>query len=86
MISGFVQIDSTRFFGAIWPRIERQVDAIKSNWDKVSKCKKRGEPHPPLLIYWGYIVPDSEEKIILAVTHSPEGGPDTHWIAPELDV
>lgn len=85
MIPGFIEIDRHRFYEEIWPRIRSFADSMESNWEEVHRCKKARIPAPELYIYWGYKDPQTDEKIILAVTTaSPDR--ERHWISPRLNI
>ena len=79
MIPGFVKVDRHVFFGQIWDKIKAQVDAVQSNLKRVSA----GED-TVLVVHWGYKIPDTEEKVILAVSRSGGGVPEEHWVEPSL--
>jgi hypothetical protein len=85
MMPGFIEVVHHRFYGEIWPRIENRVTAIRSNWKAVHKALKAKLPHEPLLIYWGYKDVVTNQKVVLAITHSNHSDHEQHWIAPELD-
>lgn len=81
---GFIEIDRHRFYGEIWPRIRQQAEAIESNWKAVHTAINAGQQPPELRIKWGYKIKETEEKVVLAITHAIPGR-ETHWIAPELN-
>jgi hypothetical protein len=66
---GFSRIDRHRFYGEVWPRIRKAVEAIESNW---KTFRQTGQP---LLIRWG----DPETKETVAITWSHQGD-ERHYI------
>lgn len=85
MLPGFIRIDRHRFYGEIWPRISKYVKAIESNWKEFQKCLKANQPAPDLVIRWGYIDIDTEQKVILACSCAKLNDDEEYWIAPEID-
>lgn len=84
MRPGFIRIDRHRFYGEVWPRINKRVEAIESNWKEVHECLKANQPAPDLLICWGYKDNDTEQKIALAYSCAKPNADEEHWIAPEI--
>jgi len=84
MPPGFVRIDRHRFYSEIWPRINKRVEAIESNWKEVHECLKANQPAPDLLICWGYKDNDTEQKVALAYSCAKPNADEEHWIAPEI--
>ncbi len=84
MLPGFINLDRHRFYGEVWPRIIKRVDAIESNWKKVHKCLKANLPPPDLLIYWGYKDKETEKNVVLAISNAKPDADEEHWIAPEI--
>lgn len=77
MMHDFIQINHRTFYADIWPQIERQVDAIESNWEDAKKGIR------PLIIKWGYKDKSTQEKIILAITQADEAG-EKYWADKSL--
>lgn len=84
MLPGFIKIDRHRFYGEVWPRINKRVEAIESNWKEVHKCLKANQPAPDLVIQWGYKDSETEQKKILACSCEKSNADEEHWIAPEI--
>lgn len=77
MIPGFVQVDRHAFYTIYWPQIEKDVEAMESNWTDAKKGVR------PLIIKWGYKDENTEEKIILAISRSDDAG-DEYWVIRNL--
>ena len=84
MIQGFIEVSKDRYYGEVWPQIKQRVEAIQSNWEQVHNAMKTKLPHDPLLIYWGYKDPVTEQKIVLAIVQSKTKHIDQYWISPEI--
>lgn len=77
MMPGFVKVDRHTFYADIWPRIEKNVEAVQSNWAEAKKGVR------PLVINCGYKDENTEEKIILAVSQANDVG-EEHWVVDGL--
>jgi hypothetical protein len=84
MLPGFIRIDQQRFYGNVWPQINKRVEAIESNWKETHECLKANLPPPDLLIYWGYKDKETGQKVVLAISCAKPDTDDEHWIAPEI--
>lgn len=84
MIEGFIEVTKAQYYNDVWPRIKHRVEAIQSNWEQVHKAMKAKLHHDPLLIYWGYKDPETEQKTVLAIVQSQTQHIDKYWISPEL--
>lgn len=71
MMPGFVQVDCHTFYTIYGQKINRDVEAMESNWADAQKGVR------PIVIKWGYKDADTEEKIILAISRS-DGTEDKH--------
>jgi hypothetical protein len=71
-MKNFRQIGHSAFYGEVWPRIQGNVEAIKSNW---ATFRKSGEP---LRIEWG----DPKTKKITAI-NLQVGEEMEYWIKKE---
>ena len=77
MMPGFVQVDRHTFYADIWPRIEKDVEAMESNWADAKKGVR------PLVIKWGYKDENTAEKIILTVNRADDAK-EEYWVVESL--
>lgn len=73
MMPGFIQVDCHTFYTDIWPRINKNVEAMESNWAEAKKGVR------PIVIKWGHKDKITGEIVISAISRSNDAG-DEHWV------